>query len=287
MAMGRSRGAGGALIVPSFDEVREHRAQQAAEAVADHVGERGLPVQHRQVLHDLDRGRRRSRHQRGRPPRPAGDQHDQGAERDEEQHVEQVTVVIGQQPGRVQLVRADDVQPQGQLAEHPRDRCERQQHQPDDVQRADRQDPRPMLHGPISVSLSGPSQRIGRARWRPGAPCGSGPSSGVTSTHSSSRQNSRHCSSDSSRGGISFSNLSEVDGAHVGQLLLLGDVDVHVVGAGVLADDHALVDLGGRLARTACRAPAGSIIANGVTTPARSATSEPLRRVAISPAHGS
>src|SRR6476661_2364380 len=32
-------------------------------------------------------------------------------------------------------------------------------------------------------------------------------------------------------------------GAHVGELLLLGDVDVHVVGAGVLADDHALVDL--------------------------------------------
>src|SRR6478752_566246 len=36
-------------------------------------------------------------------------------------------------------------------------------------------------------------------------------------------------------------------GAHVGELLLLGDVDVHVVGAGVLADDHALVDLGGRV----------------------------------------
>src|SRR6476646_2114154 len=36
-------------------------------------------------------------------------------------------------------------------------------------------------------------------------------------------------------------------GAHVGELLLLGDVDVHVVGAGVLADDHALVDLGARL----------------------------------------
>src|SRR3712207_7825347 len=33
---------------------------------------------------------------------------------------------------------------------------------------------------------------------------------------------------------------------HVGELLLLGDVDVHVVGAGVLADDHALVHLGAR-----------------------------------------
>ena len=34
---------------------------------------------------------------------------------------------------------------------------------------------------------------------------------GVTSTHSSSRQNSRHCSSESLRGGISFSKLSEVE----------------------------------------------------------------------------
>ena len=31
--------------------------------------------------------------------------------------------------------------------------------------------------------------------------------------------------------------------ADVGELLLLGGVDVHVVGAGVLADDHALVDV--------------------------------------------
>src|SRR6478609_10626374 len=36
-------------------------------------------------------------------------------------------------------------------------------------------------------------------------------------------------------------------GAHVGELLLLADVDVHVLRAGVLADDHALVDLGGRV----------------------------------------
>src|SRR5690349_894699 len=42
-------------------------------------------------------------------------------------------------------------------------------------------------------------------------------------------------------------DLLEVVGGrrtHVGELLLLGDVDVHVVGAGVLTDDHALVDLG-------------------------------------------
>ena len=71
--------------------------------------------------------------------------------------------------------------------------------------------------------------------------------SGVTSTHSSSRQNSSDCSSDSLRGGTSFSKLVGGRRADVGELLLLGDVDVHVVGAGVLADDHALVDLGGRL----------------------------------------
>src|SRR5262249_57680367 len=34
---------------------------------------------------------------------------------------------------------------------------------------------------------------------------------GVTSTHSSSRQNSRLCSSDSRRGGTSLSQLSEVE----------------------------------------------------------------------------
>src|SRR5690606_7956329 len=36
-------------------------------------------------------------------------------------------------------------------------------------------------------------------------------------------------------------------GAHVADLALLGDVDVDVVGTGVLADHHALVDLGARL----------------------------------------
>jgi hypothetical protein len=71
--------------------------------------------------------------------------------------------------------------------------------------------------------------------------------SGVTSTHSSSRQNSRLCSRLSRRGGISFSKHVGGRGPDVGELLLLGDVDVHVVGARVLADDHALVDLGRRL----------------------------------------
>ena len=71
--------------------------------------------------------------------------------------------------------------------------------------------------------------------------------SGVTSTHSSSRANSRDSSSVRLRGGMRFSKLSAVDGAHVGELLLLGDVDVHVLVARVLADDHALVDLLRRL----------------------------------------
>src|SRR6266700_5446350 len=35
-------------------------------------------------------------------------------------------------------------------------------------------------------------------------------------------------------------------GADVGQLALAGDVDIHVIGPGVLTDDHALVDLGAR-----------------------------------------
>ena len=55
-----------------------------------------------------------------------------------------------------------------------------------------------------------------RAAWRPRV-CWSRTTlrmrteAGVTSTHSSSRQNSRACSSDSLRGGISFSVSSEVD----------------------------------------------------------------------------
>src|SRR6056297_2377344 len=35
-------------------------------------------------------------------------------------------------------------------------------------------------------------------------------------------------------------------GAHVGELLLLGRVDVHVLATGVLSNDHTLVDLGPR-----------------------------------------
>ena len=67
--------------------------------------------------------------------------------------------------------------------------------------------------------------------------------SGVTSTHSSSRRNSSAWSSDSWRCGHQPDELVGGRGAHVRQLLLLGGVDVEVLGAGVLADDHALVDL--------------------------------------------
>ena len=66
---------------------------------------------------------------------------------------------------------------------------------------------------------------------------------------------------------------------HVGQLLLLGDVHVHVVGARVLADDHALVDLLRSAATKNDMRSCSAIMANGVTTPERSATIEPLLRV--------
>ena len=78
---------------------------------------------------------------------------------------------------------------------------------------------------------------------------------GVTSTHSSSRMNSSACSSESSRGGIRPDQLLGGGGAHVGDLALLGRVDVHVLRAGVLPDDHALVDLDARARRTARRGP--------------------------------
>ena len=66
---------------------------------------------------------------------------------------------------------------------------------------------------------------------------------GVTSTHSSSRMNSSACSSESGRGGIRRTSSSALDGAHVRQLLRLRRVDVEILGARVLADDHPLVDL--------------------------------------------
>ena len=69
---------------------------------------------------------------------------------------------------------------------------------------------------------------------------------GVTSTHSSSRISSSAWSSESARAGISRTKLVGRGRAHVRELLLLRRVDVEVVGAGVLADDHPLVDVGAR-----------------------------------------
>ena len=67
--------------------------------------------------------------------------------------------------------------------------------------------------------------------------------SGVTSTHSSSRRNSTAASRERRLGGRHALQHVGAGGAHVGLLLLLDRVDVHVLGAGVLADDHPLVDL--------------------------------------------
>ena len=65
---------------------------------------------------------------------------------------------------------------------------------------------------------------------------------GVTSSSSSSRIHSSACSSDIRCGGTRCTRVLGRRGAHVGELLLLHDVDVDVLLARVLADDHALVD---------------------------------------------
>ena len=69
---------------------------------------------------------------------------------------------------------------------------------------------------------------------------------GVISTSSSSLMNSMACSRFEEARGHEPDRLVGGGRAHVGLLLLLRHVDVQVVGAGVLADDHPLVDLGPR-----------------------------------------
>ena len=66
---------------------------------------------------------------------------------------------------------------------------------------------------------------------------------GVTSTSSSSAMNSMDCSSVRLLVGDEAERFVGAGGAHVGELLFADGVDVEVVVAGVLADDHALVDL--------------------------------------------
>ena len=76
-------------------------------------------------------------------------------------------------------------------------------------------------------------------------------------------------------------------GADVREVLLARGVDVEVVGARVLADDHALVDLLAGADEQRRRAPAGSSARTAPRRPERSATSAPVGRVRSSPAHGS
>ena len=87
-------------------------------------------------------------------------------------------------------------------------------------------------------------QRLRRRRScsRAGA-CGPAATSGVISTSSSSAMNSIAVSMVSTRGGVELDGLVGGVGADVGLLLLADDVDDHVAGPGVLAHDHALVDL--------------------------------------------
>ena len=96
-----------------------------------------------------------------------------------------------------------------------------------------------------------------RARWRRARTLRIRTAAGVTSMHSSPRQNSSACSMLMQLRRDQPLQLVAGGGAHVGELLLLGRVDVHVVGAGVLADDHALVDLGAGPDEQRARAPAG------------------------------
>ena len=70
--------------------------------------------------------------------------------------------------------------------------------------------------------------------------------SGVTSTSSSPAMNSRALSSVIGRGRRQAQRLVVRVRPDVGELLLLGRVDVHVARAAVLADDHPLVDLDAR-----------------------------------------
>ena len=148
--------------------------------------------------------------------------------------------------------------------------------------------------GAVAVAALRPARARVPCGSRPSAasaptarPCAGGRSAGVTSTHSSSRMNSSACSSESGRGGISRTSSSAGRRAHVRELLLLGRVHVDVLGARVLADDHALVDVVARARRTARRAPAGSGARTRSSRPRRSATSEPVGRVRSSPCHGS
>ena len=110
---------------------------------------------------------------------------------------------------------------------------------------------------------------------------------GVTSTSSSSLMNSIACSRLSRRGGIRRMASSARRRAHVRLLLLARDVDVHVVGPRVLADDHALVDRRRRARRTSRRAPAGWRSRRRSPRPGGRRPARRSAATAIGPCHGS
>ena len=69
---------------------------------------------------------------------------------------------------------------------------------------------------------------------------------GVTSTSSSSAMNSMACSRLRALCGTRRMRVVGGGSAHVGELLFADDVHVEIVVAGVLADDHAFVNLDAR-----------------------------------------
>src|SRR6218665_3641077 len=110
--------------------------------------------------------------------------------------------------------------------------------------------------------------------------------SGVTSTHSSSRANSRHSSSDSCRGGVIDSKLSAVDErmfvSFFSFVMLTSMSSAREFSPITMPSQTSSVGLTKKLIRS-CSA----MIANGVTPPERSATIDPLLRVTICPAQAS
>src|SRR6478735_6140071 len=109
---------------------------------------------------------------------------------------------------------------------------------------------------------------------------------GVTSTHSSSRQNSRHCSSESFFGGMTFSKLSEVAERMLVccfSLVMLTSMSSAREFSPTIMPSYTSVVGSTNMTPRSC----SEVMAYAVAAPLRSATSEPLLRLRISPAHGS
>ncbi len=94
--------------------------------------------------------------------------------------------------------------------------------------------------------------------------------------------NSMDCSSVSCLEGDEADGIVGAGGAHVGELLLADAVDVEIVVAGVLADDHAFVDLDA-VAEEEDAAVLDAVQRVGVVVPWRSEMSAPVGRCGISP----